>query len=482
MIDLRPVLYVLGIFLVTLAIAMAVPISFDVRAHNADWQAFLFAMAVTGFFGILLVLTNKPAKENITFTPRQAFLLTGLAWIVIAAFAAIPFCASTLQLSFTDAYFEAMSGLTTTGSTVIVGLDTAPPGILIWRALLQWMGGVGIIVVALSVLPMLRVGGMQLFRSEASERSQHVPKIRQLASNILWVYFGLTALCMTGYSFGGMDWFDSLAHAMSTVATAGFSTRDSSFMFTHPFVQYNAVIFMLLAGLPFALMARACVGNWRALLGDEQVRGYIFFAVVSILVMALYVRFWVGLPPEEAFRAAAFSITTIITTTGFINADYTLWGPFALGMIFFLSCTGACAGSSSGGLKIYRFQILASIAMAQMRQLIHPNGVFVPHYNGKPLQPSVAASVLGFFFVFAITFTLVALAFMLAGEDFTTAMSGSIAMVANVGPGLGEKIGPTGTFKPLSDAATWIGSVAMLLGRLEFFTLLVLFMPSFWRR
>lgn len=483
MIDLRPVLYVLGIFLITLAIAMTVPVTFDLKAHNDDWKAFLFAMAVTGFFGILLVLTNKPARENTALTSRQAFLLTGLAWVVIAAFAAIPFCASALNLPFTDAYFEAMSGLTTTGSTVIVGLDNAPPGILIWRSLLQWMGGVGIIVMALSVLPMLRVGGMQLFRTEASDRSQHVPKIRQLASNIIWVYLGLSALCMLGYKFGGLSWFDSFAHAMSTVSTAGFSTNDTSFMVEpSPIAQYNAIIFMILGALPFALMARAFAGSWHALFNDAQVRGFALFLILTITAMFVYVVLRVGLPTEEAFRTAAFSVVTVVTTTGFVNADYTAWGPFAIGAFFFLSCVGGCAGSSSGGLKTYRFMVLGSVTLSQMRQLIYPNGVFVPHYNNKPLQSDITFSVLGFFCIFALSFTVVTLALMWVGEDYVTAMSGAVTTLANVGPGLGDKIGPSGTFEPLSDAATWICSAAMLLGRLEFFTLLVLLLPGFWRK
>jgi len=483
MIDLRPVLYVLGIFLITLAIAMTVPITFDLKANHADWKAFLFAMASTGFFGILLVLTNKPARENIALTPKQAFLLTGLAWIILTAFAAIPFCASKIGLSFTDAYFEAMSGLTTTGSTVIVGLDQAPPGILIWRSLLQWMGGVGIIVMALSVLPMLRVGGMQLFRTEASDRNKHLPKIRQITSNIIGVYLGLTAACMIGYKVGDMSWFDSFAHAMSTVSTAGFSTNDTSFMVEPTiFAQYNAILFMALGALPFILVARAFAGQWRILFNDTQVRGFFIFLAVTITAMAIYAMLWVGLPGEEAFRTAAFSIVSVVTTTGFANADYTAWGPFAIGAFFFLSCVGGCAGSSAGGLKIYRFIVLGSVTLSQMRQLIYPNGVFVPHYNGKRLQPDVTMSVLGFFFVFALSFTIVALALMWAGEDFVTAMSGSISMLANVGPGLGGEIGPSGTYEPLTDAATWICSMAMILGRLEFFTLLVLFLPGFWKK
>ncbi|HEY8963345.1 MAG TPA: TrkH family potassium uptake protein [Alphaproteobacteria bacterium] len=483
MIEFRPILYVLGIFLVTLAIAMAVPISFDLRSGSDDWQAFLFAMAITGFFGILLVLTNRSDNDNLHFKPKQAFILTSFAWVILAAFAALPFCASSLELSFTDAYFETISGLTTTGATVIADVESLPPGLLIWRSLLVWMGGVGIIVMALSVLPMLRVGGMQLFRTEFSERDKHLPKIRQMANSIIWVYLSLTFICLLGYHMGGMNWFDALNHAMTTLGTGGFSTFNTSFMDnTSNFAQWNATFFMVLASLPFALLARFVAGSWASLLKDSQVRGFILFVTAAMFVMSAYLVIIRDEPLITAMRMGMFNVASVISTTGYANADYNLWGPFALVMFFFLTCVGGCAGSSAGGLKFYRFQILASVAINQMRSLVHPNGVFVPHFNNKPLQNSVTFSVLSFFFVFALSFTIVALALAATGLDFITAMSASVTTLANVGPGLGVHIGPMGSFQPLPDTAIWICSGAMLLGRLEMFTLLVLLMPSFWRR
>jgi trk system potassium uptake protein TrkH len=439
-------------------------------------------MAITGFFGILLALTNKPEQKKQSFTPKQAFLLTSLAWIVLTAFAALPFCASSINLSFTDAYFEAMSGLTTTGSTVIVGLDTAPPGVLIWRALLSCLGGAGIIVMALSILPMLRVGGMQLFKSEASERDRHMPNVRSITRAFLGTYIGLTVLCMIAYRAAGMNFFDAFAHAMATIATSGMATHDSSFMYLSESAQYVAIIFMAISSLPFILLARALTGSLGLLLRDEQVKGFLSFIALAVAVSTAYAIFAVGLPAEQAFRDSAFMVTTLISTTGFINTDYTAWGPFIIGLAFFLSWVGGCAGSTAGGLKFYRFQIVASVTLNQIRQLIHPNGVFVPHFNGKPLESPVAASVLGFFFAYAMTFALLSLGMMLAGEDFVTSLSAVIATMSNVGPGLGDVVGPAGTYQSLSDAATWIGSAGMLLGRLELFTLFVMLLPSFWRR
>jgi len=482
MIEFRPILYVLGIFLITLAIAMAVPVTFDLQAHSGDWQAFFFAMGVTGFFGILLVLTNRTENDNLVLRPKQAFVLTTLAWVVLTAFAAIPFCASSLEMSFTDAYFEAMSGLTTTGASVIADVQSSPPGILVWRSLLVWMGGVGIIVMALSVLPMLRVGGMQLFRTEFSGQDKHLPKIRQLAGSIIWVYLFLTFLCLLGYRFGGMNWFEAMNHAMTTLGTGGFSTFNTSFMDnTSDFAQYNATFFMVVAALPFALLARFAAGSWEVLWHDTQVRGFLLFVAAAMFVMSTYQYMVNGESLADAVRTGTFNVAAVISTTGYANADYNIWGPFALVMFFFLTCVGGCAGSSSGGLKFYRFQILGSVAINQMRQLVNPNGVFVPHYNNRPLQNAVTFSVLSFFFVFALSFTLVAMMLAATGLDFMTAISASVAMLANVGPGLGLHIGPMGSYQPLPDTATWVCSVAMLLGRLELFTVLVLLMPGFWR-
>ena len=479
--DLRPILYVTGILLCTLAASMVLPILVDIAAHNEDWKVFLFCMSFTAFIGGALILTN--ARENFHMNMRQTFLLTTLSWVVLALAAAAPFALSGLNMSLTDAIFEAISGITTTGSTVIVGLDNAPPGILLWRAILQWLGGIGIIVMALSVLPFLKVGGMQLFQTESSESEKALPRATQLAASIGLVYLGLTVLCMFFYSFAGMGSFNAWAHAMTTIATGGFSTFDSSFSgHDTAWIEVTAIIFMLMGGLPFILYVKALRGNWRSLTQDSQVRTFLSIVIMAIITMIIYLTIQNEAPFLEALRRASFNVVSIITGTGYTNGNYGAWGGFAVILIFFLMVIGGCAGSTTCGIKIFRFQVLYTVTISQLRKLIHPHGVFTPHYNHTPLPKGVASSVSSFFFVYALCFSALAIGLSFIGLDFMTAMSGAVTSISNVGPGLGDIIGPTGTFQPLPDSAKWIMCVGMVLGRLELFTVLVLFVPTFWRK
>lgn len=477
----RPVFFIIGIFLTMLSISMAVPTLVDLYYGTGEWRAFLIATFCTSFFGITLLLANRSDFHYIS--GRQAFLLTTLSWIFIAFFSALPFWFSNIEMSFTDSFFEAMSGITTTGSTVIDNLSEMPQGILIWRAILQWIGGIGIIVMAISIMPMLRVGGMQLFRMESSEKEKALPRATKLASSIAYIYLFLTALCIVTYRILGMDMFDAVAHAFTTIATGGFSTFDTSFAhYQTPFIEYAAVLFMWLGCLPFILYLKAMAGDWKSLFKDRQVRWFLAIVLTAAIIMTLHLLNISTMPLSEAFRRALFNTTSIITGTGYASADYMLWGSFAIGLIFFLSCIGGCAGSTTCGIKVFRFQVLYEISTTQIKQLITPNGVFIPRYNGKPMPKDVPMSVMGFFFMFALCFTIVALVLSLMGLDYLTAMSGAVTAISNVGPGLGEIIGPTGTFKPLPDQAKWVLSFAMLLGRLELFTILVLFTRHFWRK
>jgi trk system potassium uptake protein TrkH len=376
-----------------------------------------------------------------------------------------------------------MSGVTTTGSTVINNLEESPPGILIWRALLQWLGGIGIIVMAISIMPMLRVGGMQLFRMESSEKEKALPRATKMASSIGYLYLFLTFLCTIAYVSFGMDNFDAVAHAMTTIATGGFSTYDTSFShYAEPYLEYTAVFFMWLGCLPFVLYLKAMNGDWRSLFNDKQVRWFFVIIIGAAILMTLYLTHNSLLPFWEAFRRALFNTSSIITGTGYANYDYMQWGNFAIGLIFFLSCVGGCAGSTTCGIKIFRFQVLYEIANVQIKQLITPNGVFIPRFNDKPMPKDVPMSVMSFFFMFALCFVVLALALSLLGLDYLTAMSGAVTAISNVGPGLGDIIGPAGTFKSLPDSAKWVLSFGMLLGRLELFTILVLLAPNFWRK
>ena len=479
--DYRPILFINGILLSTLALSMVFPMLFDLYYGFPDWKVFFMCILLTGFIGGALVLSN--AGHNFQFSIRQAFLLTGTSWISIAIFSAMPFWLSELNLSFTDAFFEAVSGITTTGSTVIIGIDNAPPGILLWRAILQWLGGIGIIVMALSVLPFLKVGGMQLFRMESSENEKVVPRAAKLAGTIAAVYLLLTIICAICYTLSGFRPFDAMAHAMTTIATGGFSTFDNSFAdHSSPWPGITAIIFMILGGLPFVLYIKAINGNVLALFRDAQVRLFIKILALSIFVMTLYLILNMTIPLGEAIHLAGFNVVSIITGTGYTNGDYGAWGGFAVSMVFFLMVIGGCAGSTTCGIKIFRFQVLYEVAKSQFKQLLHPNGVFIPHYNGRAIPKGVPQSVASFVFLYAFTFALLAIALSFIGLDFLTAMSGAATSISNVGPGLGSTIGPTGTFAPLPDAAKWILCIGMMLGRLELFTLLIILSPAFWKR
>lgn len=480
--DLRPVVFVNGIVLSVLAVAMLVPAAVSASYGSADWQVFLAAAAVTLFVGVALALTSRGSRRQMGL--RQAFLLTTTVWIVLALFSALPFTFSELGLSYTDAFFEAMSGVTTTGSTVIVGLDGASRGILIWRAILQWLGGIGIIVTAISILPMLRVGGMQLFKIEAFETDKVLPRAAQIAGQILFVYIAITAVAASTYWALGMSGFDAVAHAMTTIATAGYSTRDASFgAFDSAALDWAATLFMILGSLPFVLYVRALHGELSPLLRDQQVRGMLAIMAVAVATLTLWLWMQVGeeLPWLEALRYTAFNAVSIMTGTGYATTAFDLWGGFSIAVFLLLMFIGGCAGSTSCGIKVFRFQVLYATAKTQLKRLIQPSGVFIPYYNGKPVSDQVAASVMSFFFLFILCFALLALALGALGLDFLTALSSAATAMANVGPGLGEVVGPSGSFAPLPDTAKWLLCVGMLLGRLEIFTVLVLFTPHFWR-
>lgn len=480
MLNLRPILQVNGILLAILAAAMLVPSLIGFILGNPDWKVFLFSAFITAFIGSGLFITNRGDTGELNL--RQAFVFTTSTWVVMPIFAALPIYYSDFGLDFADSYFEAVSGITTTGSTVIVGLDTATPELLLWRAILQWLGGIGIIVFAIAVLPMLRIGGMQIFRSESSEKEKILPRAAQIAKALASIYGLFTLICAICFWMGGMTGFDAICHAMSTIATAGFSTYDASFgKFQNATLEYMATFFMLASALPFLLYYQMMRGRPEDLLRNTQVRFFLSVVGASIATVTIWLMFKHPMPLEEAFRLSAFNIASIVTTTGFVSADYTLWGSFAVVFFFLLGVMGGCSGSSTGGIKVFRYQVLFETAKAQMHQLLHPHGVFLPKYNHKPIPDSVSASVMTFFILFAFTFTVTAALLSLMGLDYITSLSAAATTLANVGPGLGPIIGPSGTFAPLPDGAKYLLCFTMIAGRLELFTVLVLFSPGFWR-
>jgi trk system potassium uptake protein TrkH len=477
---LRPILYIVGLFLLTLAAFMCIPMMFDIYASNMNWRSFAFSVGITGFIGGILTLSNK--QNDIEVSGRGAFLLTALAWLSLCFFSSLPFLFSIYDINLTNSVFESVSGLTTTGATVLTNLDSMSGGILLWRALLQWLGGVGIIVMAISVLPFLKVGGMQLFRLESSENEKTLPRATQLSTYIICIYIALTAICTVCYNVVGMTHFDAVAHAMTTIATGGFSTTDASFS-NHPHYgpEVVAIIFMILGCLPFALYIKCINGNWRALIEDQQAAGFLKTVFILCLIAIGFLVFVLNDISLNIVIEAIFTTVSLLTGTGYTDTNYMTWGGFAVGFLLFTSCIGGCAGSTTCGIKIFRFQILYAVAKNQILQLIHPNGVFIVQYNKQPLSVQIAASVMAYFFIFVVAFVITSIALLACGLDLITSLSGAIATLANVGPGLGDIIGPTGTYAPLPDSAKWIMTSAMIFGRLEFFTLLVFFIPRFWR-
>ncbi|MDX1426070.1 MAG: TrkH family potassium uptake protein [Kiloniellales bacterium] len=480
MIDLRPVVFVLGTLITILALAMIIPAIVDYSAGHADWQVFAASSGVALFIGVSMILTTRSGWFG--FNLRQAFVMTNLAWLVIAAFAALPFTFSDMDLSVTDAFFEAMSGITTTGATVIVGLDQAPPGILLWRAILQWLGGIGIIVMAVAILPILQVGGMQLFRVEAFDADKVLPRAAQIAGGISIVYVFLTGLAALVLWSLGLSGFDAIAHAMTSIATGGFSTHDASIgHYNSAAVDWAISIFMILGSLPFVLYLRALRGNVSVLARDSQVRWFLIVVAVAAIFMAWWLWRNGVLPPLDALRYGTFNVISVMTGTGYATAEFDRWGGFSMALMFVLMFVGGCAGSTTCGIKIFRFQVLYATAKSQLKRLIQPNGVFIPYYNHRPIPEQVSLSVMGFFFLFIASFAVLAAGLGFLGLDFITAVSGAASAIANVGPGLGIIIGPAATYGSLPEEAKWLLSAGMLLGRLELFTVLVLLSRSFWR-
>ncbi|MCB1490377.1 MAG: TrkH family potassium uptake protein [Rhodobiaceae bacterium] len=482
LIDFGPVFQVLGLLLSTLGCAMMVPAIVDLSLGSSDWIVFVSSALVTLFFGVSMWATTRGAGKNLSL--RQAFILTNLAWAVIALFGALPLRWSELGLSFADAYFESMSGLTTTGSTVIVGLDGAPPGVLLWRGILQWLGGLGIVVMAIAVMPMLQVGGMQLFRVEAFYTSEKIlPRATQISGNMTMLYIVFTALCAIAYDLAGMSFFDAVIHAMTTISTGGYSTHDASMgYFDSAAIDLISVLFMIIGSLPFILFLKTLSGARGALFQDSQVR--VFLITLFVLVALTSISHIIINDDDPVFtvRHTLFNLTSIITGTGYGTLDHHDWGAFSIAFFFIAMFSGGCAGSTSCGIKIFRLQVVFENLRQHLKRILYPNGIFPKLYNGQPLSDSVVAAVMTFLFLYFLSVIIVGSLLQLTGLDPLTAFSAAATAVSNVGPGAGPMVGPDGNFSGLTDTAKWLLSFAMLLGRLELLTVLVLFMPRFWMR
>ncbi|MCV2864923.1 TrkH family potassium uptake protein [Albidovulum sediminicola] len=481
MLDLRPVGYVIGLLAAIFGATMLFPLFADLWHGNDHWPIFLESSLITTVTGALLALTCAGGVRA-RLTTQETFLLATGVWSVMPLFGAIPFLLGATEATAVDAIFEAMSGLTTTGSTVFINLEDLPHGLLLWRSMLQWFGGVGIIVVAMVFLPELRVGGMQIFRSEAFDTGGKVlPRAAAIAAHISVIYVGLTLLCHLAYLAVGLDGFQAINHALTTLSTGGFSTSDASFGAFQGAPEYVASVFMVLASLPFVRYVQIMAGQARAFLKDAQVRGFMWTIFGLVAVVTAYRILANGDHAEHAFREGLFNVTSIITGTGYASVDYQLWGGFPVVLFFFIGLIGGCAGSTCCSVKIFRYQILFGSVVRQIRAIHSPNGVFVQHYDGRPVDEALISSVASFFGVFVLALGVISVLLGMTGLDFATAVSGAATAIANIGPGLGSTIGPAGNFAPLNDTAKWILTAAMLLGRLELLVVLVLFLPRFWR-
>ena len=482
MLDIRPVLYVHGILLLLLSAAMFIPLGVDMIVGDKEWEAFAQSIFVTAFIGGILLLTNQGGKKQMNI--RQAFLFTTTAYIILATFAALPFYYSLEGIRIVDAFFEATSGITSTGSTVLTGLDQMPPGILIWRSVLNALGGIGIVVLALAILPMLQVGGMQLFKTESSETMEKMlPRTTQIASIIAAILASLMFICAMCYWLAGMNGFDAINHAMTTVATGGFSTHDASIgYYNSAQIEWIAILFMISGACPLMLYYQMVHGRPLALMRNSQVKWLLSIVLLATLILSVS-RIWHGDSStlHDIIRQTLFSVAAIVTTTGYAVTDYNGWGNFAIGVFFIIIVIGGCTGSTSGGVKIFRFQILFQTAKIQLNRLMHPHGVFVPRYNNRPISDEISASVMSFIILFGASFSLLAVILSFYGLDFLTAMSAAAQSLANVGPGLGEIVGPAGNYESLPEGAKWWLAGAMIVGRLELFTALILLTPAFWR-
>ncbi len=477
----KTVFFAIGVLLIILGAFMLIPFSIQF-IYDEKSNSFLSSASVTAFVGILLVLTNL--EENRKLNLQQAFLLTTLSWFGIAIFGGLPFLLSGLNLSLVDSFFESMSGITTTGSTIIINLENTPKSILIWRSILQWLGGIGIIVMTITILPLLNIGGMQLFRMESSDTTEKIlPKTREVTLIISVIYLFLTFACALSYWFVGMNVFDSIAHSMTTIATGGFSTySDSIGHFQNPRIEIISIIFIILGSIPFIAYLKFIKGNKKIFLEDSQIRGLIYILIISILLMFLYLMLNnKDYNFSENLRISAFNVVSVLSGTGYVTADFSSWGKFPLIFFLFLMFVGGCAGSTTCGIKIFRFQILISFVLNQIKKLVYPRGVFSVKYNNEKISNTFIYSIITFIFIYFFIFFILATILSLNGLDFVTAISGSASAISNVGPGLGSVIGPNGNFSDLPDFSKLSLSLGMLLGRLELFAVLVLFFPSFWK-
>ena len=477
----KTVFFTLGALQIILGLSMIVPILAQFFYNQLD-SGFISSGLVTIIFGVLFVLTNFDHNKKLNLP--QAFLLTALSWLSIAIFGSLPFIFSELELTITDAFFESMSGITTTGSTIITNLNETPKAILLWRGMLQWLGGIGIIVMAITLMPIMNIGGMQLFVISTSNTPEKIlPKSKEISIRLILVYLSLTLICALFYKIFGMSFFDSIVHSMTTIATGGFSNYNESIgYFNSSLIELTSIIFIILGSIPFIAYIKYLNGDKKIFLKDSQIKTFVKIIIFSIFLLFIYLSIKNQSIFDINLRAISFNVISILTGTGYVTQNFSEWGNFPLIYFLILMFIGGCAGSTTCGIKIFRVQILYQFISNQLKKFIYPRGIFKIKYENNNVDDKFLASIMSFIFLYVVIFFIITALLSINGLNFIAAISAAATSISNVGPGLGDIIGPNGNFYQLNDISKWILSFGMILGRLELFAVLVLFIPSFWRK
>ncbi|MEO9476285.1 MAG: TrkH family potassium uptake protein [Cyclobacteriaceae bacterium] len=477
----RVIINILGILLIMNGAFMYLCIPFSLHYFEGDLLAIFGAGSITLISGLILFLTTK--KNQIKeLKKRDGYLVVSLGWLVMSFFGTLPYLFSGAIPDFSNAFFETISGFSTTGATILTDIEGVHKGILFWRSLTQWIGGMGIIVLTVAILPILGIGGMQLFVAEAPGVSPDKlqPRIKETAKRLWLIYLGLTFAETVMLWLGGMTFYDAINHGLTTMATGGFSTKNASIAFyDSPFIQYVIIMFMFLAGTNFTMTYFGLHGQFDKVLKNDEFKFYLGFCIVLTLIVATGVYLLDG-GIEESFRNAAFQVVSIITTTGYITADYTMWGSFITLLVFIMMFLGASAGSTAGGVKIVRHIILIKNSLLELKRQLHPNAVIPVRFNGNAVSRDITFNILAFIMIYILIFAGASVVMGMLGEDFMTAIGSVATCLGNIGPGLGS-VGPVDNFAQISTPGKWLLSFLMLLGRLELFTVLILFTPYFWK-
>ncbi len=484
MINYKVILNFIGFLLIIDGIAMMLGVPFSIYYGDSDVPVLLLTGSGVSISGLILYYFTKNKNTNKEITKREGYIVVSLGWIVMSVFGALPFVFHGSIPSFTDAFFETMSGFTTTGSSILNNIEALPHGLLFWRSLTQWLGGMGFIVLSLAILPILGIGGMQLFVAEVPgpTKDKIHPRVRETAKRLWAIYFILTFAEVLLLLVGGMNFFDAINHSFTTMATGGFSTKqDSIAYFTSPFIHYVIIVFMFLAGMNFSLHYFLLHRKFKQVSENEEFRFYTFLIIAFTLVITFGIYTEHNFGFETSFRDSLFQVVSMITTTGFVTADYELWGVFYHTLFFLMLFIGGSAGSTGGGVKAVRHLLLIKNSALELRRLVHPRAVIPVRYNNASVSKDIIFNVMAFLLFYLAIFVTATILMTLVGLDFLTAMGSVATCLGNVGPAI-EGVGPTDNFAHIPDIGKWILSFLMLLGRLELFTILIIFSPSFWKK